>query len=121
MKKVIKYCGLGAMLAGAAFCLPNCDDDGTGPQPYDGPWKIVPCPEGLGPGALDAVFFLKPDLGYAVGCGAFIIKYDGTTWNIDYKYPKRENEGRVLTTYGLTGLTTDGSSGIGVMGKNKKV
>jgi hypothetical protein len=93
MKIIIKYCGLAALVGGAAFCLPNCGDNGTGPTPYTGPWKIVPIPEGLGPGALDGVYFLKPDLGYAVGCGASIIKYDGTRWKIDYKYPKRENEG----------------------------
>jgi hypothetical protein len=90
MKTIVKYCGLAALLAGAAFCLPSCDgDDGTGPAPYDGPWKIVAVPEGLGPGALDAVFFVNRDLGYAVGCGATIIKYDGTRWEIDYNYPSK--------------------------------
>jgi photosystem II stability/assembly factor-like uncharacterized protein len=86
MKIILKYCGLAALLAGAAFCLPNCDDDnGTGPKPYDGPWKIVPCPEG--PSYLKSVFFLNPDLGYAVGC-RHILKYNGANWEIDYVYPK---------------------------------
>jgi len=92
MKKILRYCGLVA-LSGAALYLPNCDDDGgPGPAPYDGSWKIVAAPEGLGPGALDGVFFVNPDLGYAVGCGATIIKYDGDSWEIDYVYPKKENE-----------------------------
>ena len=59
MKIILRYCGLGALLAGAAFCLPNCDDNGTGPEPYDGPWKIVPCPEGTS--YLNGVFFLNPN------------------------------------------------------------
>ena len=84
MKKIVKYCGLAALLAGAAFCLPNCDDDnGTGPEPYDGPWKIVSCPEG--PSYLKGVFFLNSELGYAVGC-RHILKYDGTEWKIDFAY-----------------------------------
>ena len=92
MKKLLRYCGLVA-IAGAVLYLPNCDDDGSGPAPYTGPWKIVTSPEGLGPGALDGVFFVKPDLGYAVGCGATIIKYDGKSWKIDYFYPTGESEG----------------------------
>ncbi len=90
MRKLFKYCGLGALLAGAAFCLPNCDDDGgTGPDPYDGPWKIVPCPDG--PSYLKGVFFLNPNLGYAVGCD-YILKYDGTAWKVNYKYPEKEGK-----------------------------
>jgi len=82
MKKLLRYCGLGALLAGAALYLPNCDgDDPTGPEPYDGPWKIVPCPEG--PSYLNGVFFLNPSLGYAVGC-EYILKYDGEEWKTDY-------------------------------------
>lgn len=82
MEKIVKYCGLAALLAGAAFCLPNCDDDdGTGPEPYDGPWKVVDCPEG--PSYLKGVFFLNPDLGYAVGCD-YILKYEGGKWEVDY-------------------------------------
>jgi photosystem II stability/assembly factor-like uncharacterized protein len=81
MKKILRYCGLAALLAGAAFCLPNCDDNGTGPELYDGPWKIVPCPEG--PSYLKGVFFLNPDLGYAVGC-SYILKYEGEKWEVDY-------------------------------------
>ena len=91
MKKIVKYCGLAALLAGAAFCLPNCDDpDGpTGPEPYDGPWKVVGCPEG--PSYLKGVFFLNADLGYAVGC-RHILKYDGNKWNVDFAY--KENSER---------------------------
>jgi len=93
MEKLVKYCGLAALLAGAAFCLPNCDDpdEPIGPEPYDGPWKIVPCPEG--PSYLNGVFFLNPDLGYAVGC-RHILKYDGNKWEIDYVY--REGSERYL-------------------------
>ncbi len=89
MKKLMRYCGLGALLAGVAFCLPNCDDNGTGPNPYDGPWKIVACPEG--PSYLNGVFFLNPNLGYAVGC-EYILKYDGGAWEIDYEYPVQEGK-----------------------------
>jgi hypothetical protein len=87
MKKIMRYVGLMVLIGAAGFYLPCCDDNGTGPEPYDGPWKSVPRPEGLGPGALDGVFFLNPDLGYAVGCGASIIKYDGSSWKIEYSYP----------------------------------
>jgi len=91
MKKIVKYCGLTELLAGAAFCLPNCDDpdEPIGPEPYDGPWKIVPCPEG--PSYLKGVFFLNPDLGYAVGCD-YILKYDGKAWKVNYKYPEKEGK-----------------------------
>jgi photosystem II stability/assembly factor-like uncharacterized protein len=92
MKKIVKYCGLTALVAGAAFCLPNCDgDDGTGPAPYDGPWKIVPCPEG--PSYLKGVFFLNPNQGYAVGC-RHILKYEGAEWKIDFAY--KENSERYI-------------------------
>jgi hypothetical protein len=90
MKIILRYCGLGAMLAGAAFCLPSCDgDNGTGPAPYDGPWKIVACPEG--PPYLNGVYFLNADLGYTVGC-EYILEYDGSNWGINYEYPEEERE-----------------------------
>ncbi len=86
MKIIIRYCGLAALLAGAAFCFSSCDDgDSTGPAPYDGPWKVVACPVIEGLYSLDAVFFLKPNLGYAVGC-RHILKYDGNKWEVDYIY-----------------------------------
>jgi len=92
MKKILRYCGLAALLAGAAFCLPTCDDDdGIGPQPYDGPWKVVDCPEG--PSYLKSVYFLNPDLGYAVGC-RHILKYEGTEWKTDFAY--KENSERFI-------------------------
>ncbi len=88
MKKILRYCGLVA-LSGAALYLPNCDDDGAGPEPYTGPWKIVPCPEG--PSYLNGVFFLNANLGYAVGC-EYILKYDGANWKIDFEYPEQEGK-----------------------------
>ena len=84
MKKLVKYCGLAALLAGAAFCLPNCDDNATGPTPYTGPWKIVPCPELERLHYLTGVSFVKPDLGYCVG-GPYILKWDGASWKKDYE------------------------------------
>jgi hypothetical protein len=42
---------------------------------------MVPCPEG--PSYLKGVFFLNPNLGYAVGC-EYILKYDGANWKVDY-------------------------------------
>jgi len=80
MKKLLRYCGLAA-LAGAALYLPSCDDDGPGPAPYTGPWKIVTYPGG--PSYLKGVFFLNPNLGYAVGC-EYVLKYDGVNWKVDY-------------------------------------
>jgi hypothetical protein len=89
MKKILRYLGLAFALAAAAF-FSGCDgDDGTGPAPYDGPWKIVLCPEG--PSYLNGVFFLNPNLGYAVGC-EFILKFDGTRWEIEYEYPEYEGK-----------------------------
>jgi hypothetical protein len=88
MKKLLRYCGLVA-LSGAALYLPNCDDGGPGPAPYNGPWKIVPCPEG--PSYLNGVYFLTSNLGYAVGCD-YILKYDGTEWKVNYKYPRKEGK-----------------------------
>jgi len=82
MKKLLRYCGLVA-LAGAALYLPNCDDGGPGPAPYNGPWKIVPCPEAEGLYVLEGVYFLRRDLGYAVGC-RHILKYENGQWRIDY-------------------------------------
>jgi hypothetical protein len=49
----------------------------------------VPCPEG--PSYLNGVFFLNPSLGYAVGCD-YILKYDGTAWKVNYKYPEKEGK-----------------------------
>jgi len=92
MKKLLRYCGLGALLAGAALYFSSCDgDDPTGPEPYDGPWKMVPCPEG--PSYLKSLFFLNPDLGYAVGC-SYILKYERTEWKIDFAY--KENSERYI-------------------------
>jgi hypothetical protein len=88
MKKLLRYCGLVA-IAGAALYLPNCDDEGPGPAPYTGPWKIVPCPEG--PSYLKGVFFVNPALGYAVGC-RYILKYDGSAWEVDHVYPIEEGK-----------------------------
>ncbi len=85
MKKVLRYCGLVA-LSGAALCLPNCDDDGPGPAPYTGPWKIVPCPEAEDLHYLKSVYFVNISLGYAVGC-KHILKYEGTSWKIEYVHP----------------------------------
>ena len=85
MKKLVKYCGLAALLAGAAFCLPSCDEDGgTGPTPYDGPWKIVPCPELPGLHYLTGIHFVNANLGYCVG-GPYILKWDGVSWKKDYE------------------------------------
>ncbi len=84
MKIILKYCGLAAFLAGAAFCLPNCDDYGTGPEPYDGAWKNVPCPDLENLHYLTGVSFVKPDIGYCVG-GPYILKWDGVSWKKDYE------------------------------------
>jgi len=81
MKKILRYWCLVALLAGAALFFSNCDDNGTGPEPYDGPWKSIPCPEG--PSYLKGVFFLNPELGYAVGC-EYILKYQRGKWGVDY-------------------------------------
>jgi hypothetical protein len=91
MKTIVKYYGLAALLAGAALYLSSCDcDDGpTGPEPYDGPWRVVRCPEG--PSYLKGVFFPNPDLGYAVGC-EYVLKYEGGRWEVDFAY--KENNGR---------------------------
>jgi len=91
MKKLFRYFCLTALLAGAALYFSSCDDDDdpTGPEPYDGPWKIAPCPEG--PSYLNGVFFLNPNSGYAVGCD-YILKYDGTAWKVNYKYPEKEGK-----------------------------
>jgi len=94
MKKILRYCGLVA-LAGAALCLPKCDDDdGSGPAPYTGPWEIVTYPGG--PPYLKALFFLNGNLGYAVGC-EYILKYDGAAWKIDFEYP--EQEGKISASF----------------------
>jgi len=89
MKRILKYLALVILIAAVLF-LPSCDCDGTtGPEPYGGPWKSIPCPEG--PSYLEAVFFLKPNLGYAVGC-RHILKYDGDKWKVDFAY--KENSER---------------------------
>lgn len=83
MKKLLRYCGLVA-IAGAVLYLPNCDDDPTGPAPYTGPWKIVPCPDLERLHYLTGVYFIKPGLGYCVG-GPYILKWDGFSWKEDYE------------------------------------
>jgi hypothetical protein len=63
----------------------SCDDNnGTGPEPYDGPWKIVPCPELPKLHSLTGVSFVNADLGYCVG-GPYILKWDGVSWKKDYE------------------------------------
>jgi hypothetical protein len=87
-KAAARYGSLAALVLLTAFCLVNCDCDGTtGPEPYDGPWKVVDCPEG--PSYLNGVFFLNANLGYAVGCD-YVLRYDGSEWETDYKYPEKE-------------------------------
>jgi photosystem II stability/assembly factor-like uncharacterized protein len=83
-KSIFKYVCFAALTA-TVLLLPSCgcDDGPTGPEPYDGPWKVVACPEG--PSYLKGVYFLNPDLGYAVGCD-YILKYEGGKWEVDYIY-----------------------------------
>jgi hypothetical protein len=81
MKIIVKYCGLAALLAGAAFCLPSCDDDPTGPEPepYEGVWEWVPTPKCLA--TVNDIYFVSANDGWAVA-GHQIWHYDGSSWKL---------------------------------------
>jgi len=115
-KRIVRYCGLAALLAGAALFLPCCDGNGTGPEPYDGPWEVVPCPEG--PSYLNAVFFLNPNLGYAVGC-RHILKYDGSEWKVDFAY-KETSERYSIALYDVWFNASDDGWVVGSEWDNEK-
>jgi hypothetical protein len=84
MEKLLRYSGLFFSLAGAALFFSNCDDNGTGPEPYDGPWKVVDCPDLPALHYLTGVHFVDTDLGYCVG-GPYVLKWDGVSWKKDYE------------------------------------
>ena len=102
MKKAIRYCGLAALLAGAAFCLPSCDDEGpTEPTPYKGVWEWVPTPKCLA--SVNDIYFVSANDGWAVA-GHQIWHYDGSSW----KLVKELRPADPRYDYGLTQIWFNG-------------
>ncbi len=80
MKIILRYCGLAALLAGAALYFSNCDGDGpTGPEPVKSVWEWVPTPKCLAP--VRDICFVNPNDGWAVA-GHQIWHYDGSRWKL---------------------------------------
>ncbi len=81
MKKFLRYCGLAAFLAGAAFCFSSCEDEVR--QPYGGPWRIVKTPADVMASVGEMQFFAKDD-GWAIA-GKYLLRFNGKEWK---KYKK---------------------------------
>ncbi len=62
MKIILKYCGLAAVLAGAALYFSSCDEEVR--EPYGGPWKLVKTPPEVEAPIKD-IFFLDANTGWA--------------------------------------------------------
>jgi hypothetical protein len=101
MKTIVKYCGLAALLAGAALYFSNCDGP-TEPE-YEGVWEVVPTPKCLA-GVRD-IFFVSANDGWAVA-GHQVWHYDGSGWKLfkDLHPPDPRYD------YGLTQVWFNGPS-----------
>lgn len=82
MKKILRCCGLAALLAGAAFYLPGCDEEVR--QPYGGPWRIVKTPPEVEAPIMD-IFFLDANTGWA-SAYKILLKWNGKEWLIQKKF-----------------------------------
>ncbi len=84
MKIILRYCGLGALVAGAALYFSNCDGDGpTGPEPVKSVWEWVPTPKCLAP--VNDIYFVSANDGWAVA-GNQIWHWDGLKWAVSTKF-----------------------------------
>ncbi len=83
MKIIFRYCGLGALVAGAAFCLPNCGEEEVR-EPYGGPWKLTRTPPEVEATVKD-IFFLDADTGWASAYKNFL-RWNGKEWVIQKKF-----------------------------------
>jgi hypothetical protein len=81
MKITIKYCGLAALLAGAAFFLASCDEEVRGP--YGGPWRVVKTPPDV-EASVGEIQFLSENDGWAIA-GKYLLRFNGKEWT---KYKK---------------------------------
>jgi hypothetical protein len=79
MKKLLRYCGLAALLAGAALFFSSCDDEEVR-KPYGGPWKITKTPPEVYAAVKD-IFFLDADTGWASAYENFL-RWNGREWVI---------------------------------------
>ncbi len=97
MKRIVKYCGLGAFLAGASFCFPSCDGP-TEPE-YDGVWEVVPTPKCLG--AVSDIYFVNSNYGWAVAGWGYVWHYDGNNWKKvhEFKSSAPENDVAAVTIW----------------------
>jgi hypothetical protein len=82
LPRLARWAGVGVFVLGAGIL--SCDDNGTGPVPYDGPWEVVDCPDLPDLHYLTGVHFVNADLGYCAG-GPYILKWDGVSWKKDYE------------------------------------
>ena len=102
MKILIRYCGLGALLAGAALYFSDCDGEGpTGPPPYKGVWEWVPTPKCLA--SVNDIYFVSANDGWAVA-GHQIWHYDGSRWKMVEKLVPEDPR----YDYGLTQIWFNG-------------
>ncbi len=97
MKIILKYCGLAALLAGAALYFSNCDGP-TEPE-YDGVWEVVPTPKCAG--AVTDIYFVSPNDGWAVAGWGFVWRYRGNKWEKvhEFKSSKPENDVAAVTIW----------------------
>ncbi|MEE8639915.1 MAG: hypothetical protein V3T41_05855, partial [bacterium] len=77
MKKLMRYCGLAALFAGAALYFSSCDEGPTEPEPYKGVWERVPTPKCLS--TVNDIYFVSSNDGWAVA-GNQIWHYDGSSF-----------------------------------------
>jgi hypothetical protein len=77
VKIILKYCGLAALLAGAALYFSNCDGGPTGPEPVKSVWEWVPTPKCLAP--VKDIYFVRANDGWAFG-GSYALRWDGEKW-----------------------------------------
>jgi hypothetical protein len=76
MKSILKYCGLAALVAGAALYFSSCEEDVR--EPYAGPWKIVRTPPEVHSTVSEIQFFNEKN-GWAIA-GKYLLRLKGKEW-----------------------------------------
>jgi hypothetical protein len=101
VKKLLRYCGLAALLAGAALYFSDCGEEPTGPEPVKSVWEWVPTPKCLA--SVNDIYFVSANDGWAVA-GHQIWHYDGAGW----KLFKNLHPANPRYDYGLTQVWFNG-------------